>query len=335
MQWSRHDRSVSRPMMNRRELIGAFAVTAATLATSRVAAQESPMIDESWSVGGLAGSLARPKNGPARGPAVLIIAGSGPEPRDGSYRTYIELAQGLAGEGIRSLRYDKRGIGGSRGLVTREDDLTVQTFADDAITAARDLAARPDVSAVVIAGHSEGSLLATLAAAKTAPAGIVHLAGPGRKLDVILREQIIAIPLPPAQEHYRQEAIEILDKLVRGERVPNVPPEQAVLFRTSVQAFLISMFAVDPAAGFGKLTQPALVVQGASDIQVRMADFELLTTARPDARKLLLPATNHVFKRAPVDLTDRAGQQKSYDRNAPLVPELVPAVAEFVKSVAK
>jgi len=334
------DRRTGGSSVNRRDLLAAFGGIAAALATGpiltkRAAAQEMPMVEEPWSAGGLAGSFVRPRHGPPRGPAVLILAGSGGTPRDGTYRTYLQLAQGLAAAGIRSLRYDKRGVGGSRVLVTREDDVVLWHFVEDAVTAARDLAARPEVSSVIIAGHSEGALLATLAARKAMPTAIVQLAGPGRRFDVILREQIMAIPLPPGQEHYRKETLEILDKLVRGERVPNVPPELAVLFRPSVQPFLLSMLAVDPAAEFGRLKVPALVVQAASDIQVRMADFEALTKARPDARTVVLPATNHVFKRAPIDLSDRAAQIKSYDAQAQLVPELVPAIVDFVKSVAE
>ena len=321
--------------VRRRDVLGALGGAAAAIAVGRAAAaQQTALIEEPWSAAHLAGTLTRARNGAARGPAVLILAGSGPTPRDGSFGTYLQLAQGLAAAGIRSLRYDKRGVGGSRPAVTREDDLVLGHFVDDAILAARDLAARPDVSSVVMAGHSVGGVLAILAAAKMPLAAIVLLASPGRRFDAILREQIMAIPLPPDQEHFRKEALDILEKLARGERVPNVSPQQAALFRASVQPFLISMIAVDPAGELSRLTLPVLIMQGASDIQVRGADFEALTKARPDARKLLLPETNHVFKKAPADLSDRAAQLKSYDKDAPLVPGLVLALVEFVTSVA-
>jgi len=299
-----------------------------------VAAQDASMVEERWSVGGLAGTFAGPANAPARGPAVLIIAGSGPTPRDGSFATYAQLAQGLAAAGIRSLRYDKRGVGDSRALFTREDDLVLQTFVDDALTAARDLKARADVSSLVLVGHSEGALIATLAASQAELAGIVLLAGPGRRLDAILREQLLAMPVPAEQEHYRQEGLAILQKLTNGERVNSMSPPQAPLFRPSVQPFLLSVFAVDPAAALARLTLPVLIVQAASDIQVSLMDFEALRRARPDARTLLLPEANHEFKPAPADIRDRAAQIKSYDRTAPLVAGLVPAVVDFVRSVA-
>jgi len=324
--------ATTHPLDRRTMLSGLAALTAIGVSAGLAHAEASSMIEERWTAGGLVGTFARPRSGPERGPAVLILAGSGGVARDGICQEYLLLAQGLAAAGIRSLRYDKRGIGESADLVEREDDVVVQDFVDDAVMAARDLAARPDVSAVFVAGHSEGSLLATLAAQKTPLAGIALLAGPGRPLHVILREQLMAIPLPPSQEHYRQEALEILDKLARGERVPNVPPAHMALFRPSVQPFLLSIFPIDPAAELGRLTLPTLIMRGACDIQVSQADFDALTRARPDAAKLLLPLTNHVFKPAPANISDRAAQIKSYNPAAPLVPGLVPAVVDFVSA---
>src|SRR4051812_23883812 len=120
---------------------------------------EGAVSEEPWSHDSLAGTLTLPKHSTARGPAVLIIAGSGPTDRDGngpliSTDCYRLLAAGLAASGVRSLRYDKRGIGGSASLMTREDDVRFGDFVHDAVAAAVDLARRPDVSSVVIAGHS-------------------------------------------------------------------------------------------------------------------------------------------------------------------------------------
>src|SRR5439155_20928759 len=128
--------------------LAAFAVTAAW-ARSAARTQDGTMEEESWSVAGLGGTLALPKGSPAHGPAALIIAGSGPTPRDGNFGTYRLIAADLAAAGIRSLRYDKRGIGTSRGLIVREDELRFDHFVDDAVVATRDLAARADVSTVI------------------------------------------------------------------------------------------------------------------------------------------------------------------------------------------
>jgi pimeloyl-ACP methyl ester carboxylesterase len=190
--------------MHRRAALRYIGASLCAIPGSHLAsAQEPSPVEERWSGGGLVGTFTRPPGSPARGPAALILAGSGPTPRDGNFGTYRRIAQGLAANGIRSLRYDKRGVGDSGALVTREEDLLLRHYVDDAASAVRDLEARPDVSAVVIIGHSEGALLAILTAAAIKVAGIVLLAGPGRRFDAILREQLAGVPLPPDQERYR------------------------------------------------------------------------------------------------------------------------------------
>jgi pimeloyl-ACP methyl ester carboxylesterase len=288
------------------------------------------MVEEPWSHAGLAGTLSLPKNGPERGPAVLVIAGSGPTDRDGngplvSTDTYRLLATGLAEQGIASLRYDKRGIGGSAGLVQREEDVRFEDFVGDAVAAGRDLLGRTNVSRLFIAGHSEGALIATRAAHQLDVAGLVLLAAPGRPLAEILRAQLRVAPMP---EELRAEALRMTDTVARGEHVTDVPRELAPIFRSSVQPFLISILRVDPRLELGQLSTPVLLLYGARDIQVSLQDRDALAKARPDARVVTLPSANHVLKSAPAD---RAGNVATYtDRSLPLDPGVLPPIVLFV-----
>ncbi|MFK9781011.1 alpha/beta hydrolase, partial [Escherichia coli] len=80
---------------------------------------------------GLTGTLIRPAA--ERPPVVLIIAGSGPVGRDGTgpgiNASYLrQLAEGLAARGIATLRYDKRGVGGSRGAAIPEDQVRIENY---------------------------------------------------------------------------------------------------------------------------------------------------------------------------------------------------------------
>ncbi len=81
--------------------------------------------------GGLAGTLTIPKDLQDLDKAVILVAGSGPTDRDGSSAalpikidTLKQIAEYLSSQGIRTLRYDKRGIGASKGF-----DLNSMTFA--------------------------------------------------------------------------------------------------------------------------------------------------------------------------------------------------------------
>jgi predicted alpha/beta hydrolase len=106
-------------------------------------------------------------------PVVLIIAGSGPTDRDGNNplggpnNSLKLLAEGLAGHGIASIRYDKRGIGESSAAGTKEVDLRFDTYVEDAALWIQQLQADSRFSSVTVIGHSEGSLIGMLATQKT------------------------------------------------------------------------------------------------------------------------------------------------------------------------
>src|SRR5262249_61820529 len=241
---------------------------------------DDAMVEEPWSHDGLAGTLALPKNS-ARGPAVLIIAGSGPTDRNGNgpliaTDTYRLLAAGLAASGIRSLRYDKRGIGESATLVTREEDVRFDDMVKDAIAATRALSQRDDVSAIVLAGHSEGGLIAMRVAHDVAVSGLVLLAAPGRPLADILRAQFRSVPIG---DDLRSQAFRIIDALARGERVDDVPAELAPVFRPSVQPYLVSELSIDPRIELAQLSVPVLIVQGARDMQLTLEHRDALAHA--------------------------------------------------------
>lgn len=293
---------------------------------------QAQMIEQPWSVAGLHGTYAKPANAAGRKPAVLIIAGSGPTDRNGngpalSTDSYRKLAEGLATAGIASLRYDKRGIGESRAKVTKEEDVMFEDFVADAASAANDLLQRKDVSSVLLAGHSEGAILALAAASRVEVAGIVLLAAPGRNLLNVIRAQLRG-RLPPDLD---ASANAILDTLAAGQRVADVPQPLQVLFRPSVQPFLISAGRYDPAKLVADTTRPVLILHAGRDLQVMRDDLDALRIAKPDARFVVLPEANHTLKTSPEDLPGNLALYKNPD--APLDPGVIPALVEFVQSV--
>jgi uncharacterized protein len=289
---------------------------------------------EDVTVAGLSGTLLKPA-GVERPPVVLLVAGSGPTDRNGNQAgtgpgTLRQLAEALAQRGIASLRYDKRGIGRSAVAGLREQDMVLGSFVDDAAAWVTWLQQRRDLGAPIIAGHSEGGLIAILLAKRVLVSGIVLVAAPGRRLGDVLREQLQQNGMPAP---LLSDALATIAALERGESVSNVKPELAPLFRPSVQPFMRSMLAVDPASELAGLKLPVMIVSGGHDLQVSAADAALLAKARPDATRLDIADMNHVLKIAPAD---RAGQQDAYaNPSLPLAPGLGDAVAGFVQRVAQ
>jgi alpha/beta superfamily hydrolase len=122
--------------------------------------------------------------GPGPHPGVVLIAGSGPLDRDANHvRAPIgvsrDLAEAMADRGIASLRYDRRGVGGSDG------SFWTAGFHDntrDAASALRVLREQADVDPArcFLVGHSEGAWLAAAVAGDGRHddlAGVVLLAG--------------------------------------------------------------------------------------------------------------------------------------------------------------
>lgn len=264
--------------------------------------------------------------------AAVILPGSGPTDRDGNSpqfgiqaATYRLLAEGLAARGVASVRIDKRGIGASAAAGGAEADLRFTANIDDARAWVAEAAAKTGRPCAWLIGHSEGALVALAVAANGDDnvCGLVLLSGAGRPAGVVLREQLTALPEP-----LKAEALTIVDELEAGRTVANPPATLAALFRPSVQPYLISWLALDPAKLAAAYDGPIFIGQGATDIQVTVADAEALKAAQPQAELVIWDGVNHVLKLAPAE---RAANVATYmDPALPLAPGVVEAVADFM-----
>jgi uncharacterized protein len=233
-------------------------------------------------------------------PVVLLIPGSGAGDRNGNdargkgANMYAQLAKGLLEKGIASLRYDKAGIGKStKAFPKSEENFLFEMGADDAAKFLPPLRADARFLRVVLVGHSEGSQLGMLVAAKEKLDGFVSLAGGGRPIAETLRRQLTKQVTDPV---LLEQSLAIIAKLEAGERVAEVPSELMGLFRPSVQPYLITWMKHDPARDIKLVNAPVVIVQGTTDIQVEVNDAQLLSAARPDAQLALIDGMSHVLK---------------------------------------
>ncbi len=287
----------------------------------------------------LKGTMLAPETA-AGAPLVLIIPGSGPTDRDGNNRlgvkaaSYRLLAEGLAARGVASVRIDKRGMFGSAAASTNPNDITVADYAADVHAWAASLTGKGLAPCVWVAGHSEGSLVA-LAAAQVPKdiCGLVLISGAGRRLGPVIREQLSKAP--GADPAVLAPAMVVLDKLEKGQEadVSGLAPGLAALFNPQVQGFLIDLMSYDPPKLAARYPGPILVIRGTTDLQVSAEDAELLAHARPGILFKSIPGVNHVLKAAP---PERSSNVATYaDPNLPIAPEVVDAVAGFVRTPMK
>ena len=103
-----------------------------------------------------------------------------------------------------------------------------------------------------------------------------------------------------------------------------------VLFRPSIQPYLISEFKYDPAKLIAKLECPLLVVNGTTDVQVPVEDGKRLVEARKGTKHLIVVQMNHVLKHT--DKTTVLEQLPLYtEAGNPLHPKLADELATFLK----
>jgi pimeloyl-ACP methyl ester carboxylesterase len=266
-------------------------------------------------------------------PLVLIISGSGPTDRDcnqGRMKTnsFKYLADELQKNGIASVRYDKRGIAESADTNVKEIDMRFDDFIEDVKAWIELLSKDERFSRLIIAGHSEGSLIGMVACKNNSKVkGYISIAGAGRPIDEVLKEQLATQP-----QEYQDIVYPMIDRLKKGDTIQNVAKSLYTLFRPSVQPYMISWLKYNPQDEISKLKIPILILQGSTDIQVSATDADLLAKANPAARKKIIKNMNHVLKYC--DTKDKKINMATYFNTAlPLHKDIVKQMVIFIKSI--
>lgn len=295
----------------------------------------------------LVGKLTLPKaaadgsEGPA--PTLVLIAGSGAVDLDGNAPPlltnsgYKQLAYALACQGYGVLRASKLGISPSTG---DGNAVTLDTYAQNTADWLGFLATQPGVDAarLGIIGHSEGGLVALYATAhgKVAPQALVLLASPGRPLDVLLREQLLARAqeggaTTEALATLGQQIDELIAAVNASTGVALTPTPELEKFPLTgmfapAAGLLRSEFGVEPSDLARAVAVPVAVLQGEKDIQVTTGDAELIAAAAPHADLFLFADLTH-------NLVDTAGPALGMPlpgADAVISPTVVQVIATYL-----
>lgn len=293
--------------------------------------QENPVKEENLTIDKFTdGTLALPQNTEARS-LVILIQGSGPVNRDGNAPMMKndgmkKIAHALAEEGIASFRFDKRIFKMEKQRI-KEEDLRFEDFVADVISIVNHFRNDKRFEKIIIAGHSEGSLIGILAAAEGDVDAYISLAGAGRPINEIIVEQIAK----QSEELSENAKIAFEEMLQSGGTTTNYSPYLESIFRASVQPYMYSWMKFDPAAEVAKLEIPVLIINGSFDIQVDVKDAETLDEAAKDSKIVIIDKMNHIFRKIEGENLENT---KAYNEpQRPLHPELIPVISEFVKSI--
>jgi uncharacterized protein len=261
-----------------------------------------------------------------RPPVVLLIAGSGSTDHDGNGpqvkpATLKKLSEQLVARKIATLRYDKRGAGGWKPEYGRPEDFRFKDFVEDSVALVNYLRSSGKFSQVIVAGHSEGGLVAILTARRVPIDRLVLLVTAARRQGDLVKAQLEKKLAPDKL----QPIVKAIDAIMAGQIVD--PPPQGLAIAPSMQPGIASAFVEDPIDPLKQIDRPTLIVGGGRDLQMARLDFIALSAASPLAKTAWLPDMNHVL----VDVTDEEDNMAAYNQpERPLDTGLVDTVANFI-----
>ncbi|MEX1382263.1 alpha/beta hydrolase family protein [Lutibacter sp.] len=280
----------------------------------------------------LAGTLTLPKKN-GKFPVAILISGSGPQDRDESFmghKPFLVLADYLTRQGIGVLRFDDRGIGESTGDF---GNATTEDFSKDVLSAIAYLKTRNDVDikSIGLIGHSEGGIIAPLAANNSKDVAFMVLLAStgisGTELSVMQSKTLREFPVKDevAYEKNIRKAIAIVtsnksDLEIKKELTThyndffrpiltslNVPEKNINAFiesqlKTSLKPWSRYFLQYNPADEIEKLQIPILSLNGSKDTQVNAKINQegikkaLIKGKNKDYKIIELENLNHFFQ---------------------------------------
>lgn len=241
----------------------------------------------------LAGTLTLPKK-EGNYPAVILISGSGPQNRDEElfgHKPFLVLADHLTKNGIAVLRYDDRGVGKSQGNFKAA---TITNFITDTESAVAYLKTRDEIDKrrIGLIGHSEGGIIASVAATKTSDVNFIALlAAPGiRGYELLLlqKEKIerqMGVPEAAVIESQKlfKGAYEIILESQKNDselstkisayfktKLGSQVPENQIntIVEQLVNPWMVEFIKYDPMHVLKQVKIPVLALNGGKDLQV-------------------------------------------------------------------
>lgn len=256
----------------------------------------------------------------------IIIAGSGPTDRDGNQNflksnNLKKLAESLTKNGIATFRYDKRTV-----KQIRSGRIDPNTMFDDFVKDASDIIDyfKNDkrFDKIYIIGHSKGSLVGMIAG-KDKIDGFVSLAGAGQPIDEVITEQVTrTAPM------FTEDTKRVFGILKEGNTTDDFPVALGSIFNKQIQPFMMSWMKYNPQDEIAKLDIPVLIINGTKDLQVSVAEAELLHKASPTSELKIIEKMNHVLFTIEGDDLENS---KSYNEAFRSInDELISTIVKFI-----
>lgn len=257
-----------------------------------------------------------------KSPLIIWVHGSGGVDRHGNQPQYIkQFRDEINKNNIAFFSYDKRTANPKNITFLQQDGVLIVDFISDVKEVVNHFKDDERFTEIILAGHSQGSLIAMLALDNVDK--YISIAGAGETIDKTLVRQITA-----QSAEFGKLTETYLKELNETGEIKEVDPNLMSLFAPQNQPFLASWVAINPLEEIKNVKVPALIINGDKDLQVQVADAEKLKKAKPDATLIIIKNMNHVLKEIEKD----EDNMKSYmSADFPISKQLIQTIVEFVK----
>ena len=290
----------------------------------------------------LTGTLTLP-GGSGPFPVIVMLSGSGPNDQDetvADIKPFLDIANGLAADGVATLRYDKRTYDYPSSIDPSTYTPT-EEYVPDAHAAIHLLQRRSDIdqSRIFVLGHSEGGTMAPKVVQDDPHlAGLILLAAANQPFGATIERQITYLASLPGG--VGQQAVKELPEAEQAAQQidnPQLSTANHSTWPTSPlagglgAAYWLDLRNANPVARARALSQPILILQGGRDYQVTVAQdlaaWEKGLAGRPHVTIHVYPQADHLFVdgNGPPSPTD-------YEHPGHVDPQVIADIATWVRS---
>lgn len=253
----------------------------------------------------LEGELMLPEGASAKSPAqvVILVHGSGASDKDetvGPNKPFLDLAQGLADQGIATIRYDKRAFTHAESFMEDYEFTVWEETVEDALAAVELAKAdeRLNNYQIYILGHSLGGYLIPRMMENTQEvAGWIFMAANNQPLkDMVVEQYTYLAGLDGETTEEERAAIEQVKAISEALRDPSSLDEEVPIMG-AYPAYWIDLHEYRPVELVQEFTVPKLFLQGERDYQVPVEQFETWkeTIGAANAEFVLFNQLNHLM----------------------------------------
>ncbi|WP_102345160.1 alpha/beta hydrolase family protein [Bacillus sp. Marseille-P3661] len=296
----------------------------------------------------LAATLTLPDGGLDQYPVVVFIHGSGPIDRNSNAKgmpmnIFKELSDVVVSEGFASIRYDKRGVGASKGDYFETGVFDLIDDAQAVVEFAKKHA-NLEPEKVILLGHSEGSIIAPFVNEKIPVDGMILLAGTAEPLADTLtwqRQEITNdIKSLKGFQGWLTRSLKVDEKinkmnddLIAALQASNEPVIKYKGKKINAK-WNREHVGVDVSKPLQKVTCPVLAITGSKDVNVKVGDLEKMKAfVQGECKTYIIQDMTHMLRKTdiPYSISKILNNNKKITKQ-PIDPELIDKIISWLRN---